>query len=401
MRILQLTNKVPWPPNDGGAIAVLTLSKGFFLHGHQVTVLAMNTDKHHVHSDDIPEHLRQQIDFRLVDVPARIMAWGLLTNLLFSDLPYHAGRFLSEDYSRALIRLLDEEHFDVIQLEGLYLCPYIPLIRKHSKALVAYRAHNIEHEIWQRTERLAKGFRKIYLKLLSRRLKKFELSFLNEYDVLVPITDRDGAMLDKMGNTKNRHTSQTGIDLSTLVPTAKELEYPSLFYIGSLEWGPNLEGLIWFLEQCWPKIRRTHPDLRFYVAGRNAPGWLEGRLKAEHVVFLGEIENAYRFMNSKAIMLVPLFSGSGMRIKIVEGMALGKAIISTSIGCEGIPAKDRETVLIADDADSFVWAVDELVANKSLFDKLCKQAVDLIRVQFDNLAIVGSLIDFYKQHLHD
>ncbi|MCW0482346.1 glycosyltransferase family 4 protein [Gaoshiqia sediminis] len=401
MRILQLTNKVPWPPNDGGAIAVLTLSKGFFLHGHQVTVLAMNTDKHHVHSDEIPEHLRQQIDFRLVDVSARITPYGVLRNLLFSDLPYHAERFLSEDYNRALIRLLDEEYFDVIQLEGLYLCPYIPLIREHSKALIAYRAHNIEYEIWQRTERLAKGFRKIYLKLLSGRLRKFERSFLNKYDVLVPITDRDGAILDQMGNTKNRHTSQAGIDLSTLVPTAKGLEYPSLFYIGALDWGPNQEGLLWFLKYCWPRILQNHPGLKFYVAGRNAPAWLEARLKTAGLVYLGEVDDAHRFMSSKAIMLVPLFSGSGMRVKIVEGMALGKAIISTSIGCEGIPAKDRETVLIADDADSFVRAVAELAANKSLFDKLCKQAVDLIRVKFDNLAIVGSLIDFYKQHLHD
>jgi len=401
MKILQLTNKVPWPAKDGGAIAILTLSKGFFLHGHQVTVLAMNTEKHHIYAEDIPENIAEQVDIRLVDVPARISGWGIVKNLLFSNLPYTAQRFLHEDYSNALIRLLKSDSFDVIQLEGLYLCPYIPLIRRHSKALIAYRAHNIEHEIWQRTAAMVGGIRKMYYRILVHRLKKFEKTWMNQYDVLVPITDRDGQLLDELGNTKCRHTSQTGIDLSQLVPTAKELEYPSLFYIGALDWGPNQEGLFWFLRYCWPKIQQQHPQVKFYVAGRNAPQWMKERLIQSGLVYLGEVDDAHRFMSSKAVMLVPLFSGSGMRVKIVEGMALGKAIVSTTIGCEGIPAQDHESVLIADDVDGFVRAVNELVTNKVLFDKICKNAVGLIRDKYNNMAIVGSLIDFYKQQLHD
>lgn len=400
MRILQLTNKVPWPPVDGETIATLMLSKGFFLLGNQVSILAMCTEKHNTRLEEIPEHLAAQIDFNLVNVPARITVWGALQNLMFSDLPYIASRFISEDYSRALIRLLDEKEYDVIQLEGLYLCPYIPLIRRHSKALIAYRAHNIQHEIWDRSLKVAGGFRRVYLSLLTRRLKKFGLSYLNEYDVLVSITERDGEMLDKLGNTKPRITSQTGIDLSTLVPTAKDLEFPSLFHIGSLEWGPNQEGLIWFMNEVWPLIHRKYPDLKFYVAGRNAPGWLAQRLKLTNVFFLGEIEDAYQFMNSKAIMMVPLRSGSGMRIKIVEGLALGKAIISTTIGVEGIAAKDREHILIANEPQEFVQAVSDLIENKELFKKVCKNAVKFIREKFDNLEIVSSLIDFYKQHLN-
>lgn len=400
MRILQLTNKVPWPPTDGGTIATLALSKGFFLLGNQVSILAMCTEKHHTRLDEIPEHLAAQIDFNLVEVPAKISFPGALSNLLFSNLPYIATRFISEDYSRALIRLLDEKEFDVIQLEGLYLCPYIPLIRKHSKALIAYRAHNIEHEIWDRSKRLAGGFQRIYLALLTKRLRKFELSYLNEYDVLVSITERDGAMLDKLGNTKLRITSQTGIDLSTLVPTAKDLEFPSLFHIGSLEWGPNQEGLLWFINDVWPLIHQKYPELKFYIAGRNAPGWLAQRLKLANVVFLGEIEDAYQFMNSKAIMIVPLRSGSGMRIKIVEGLALGKAIVSTSIGVEGIAAENREHILIANEPQEFVEAVGELIEKKELYKKLCKNAVQFIRDKFDNLAIVSSLIDFYNKQLN-
>lgn len=400
MRILQLTNKTPWPPTDGGAIATLTLSKGLFLLGNEVTILAMNTEKHATTLEEIPEHLAAQIRFKLVDVPAKVSFWGALGNLLFSDLPYNATRFISEDYSQALIKLLEEEEFDVIQLEGLYLCPYIPLIRQHSKALVAYRAHNIEHEIWDRTKRLTPGIQRIYLNLLAKRIKKFGLSYLNVYDVLVSITERDGLYLERLGNYKPRITSQTGIDLSCLVPTAKDLEFPSIFHIGSLEWGPNQEGLLWFLKDCWPLITKKYPELKFYVAGRNAPQWLASKLKMPNVVFLGEIEDAYQFMNSKAIMMVPLRSGSGMRIKIVEGMALGKAIVSTTIGVEGIAATDREQILIANEPEEFLQAITELIEDKDLYKKVCKNATEFIREKFDNLAIAQKLVEFYKKHLN-
>ncbi len=400
MKILQLAHKVPWPPKDGEAIAILTLSKGFFLHGHQVTVLAMNTEEHHVEKEDIPEHLAAEIDFHIVNIPANNSLGKILQNLFLSDLPLHAERCISNAYYDALIRLLSEKKFDVIQIEGLYLCPYIPVIRKYSDALVSYRAHNIEHEIWQRTNQIAGVWRFFYLRRLVRRLKKFELNFLNQYDVLVSITERDGYILDQLGNRKPRYTSQTGIHLSSLIPTAKNLEYPSLFHIGALDWPPSQEGLLWFLNFCWPAIHEKYPSLKFYIAGRNVPAWIESRFKSDYVIFLGEVEDAYTFMNSKAIMIVPLHSGTGMRIKIIEGMALGKAIVSTSVGCEGIPAIDHENILIADKPQYFIASIDALLSDKSLFERLCKNSVDFIRAKFDNLAIVGALIDFYKQQMN-
>ncbi|KOH44467.1 glycosyltransferase family 4 protein [Sunxiuqinia dokdonensis] len=400
MRILQVCNKVPWPPKDGGAIATLTMSKGFTLLGHDVHVLAMNTKKHHITIDEIPHDLKERMHFELIDVSARITTIGLLGNLLFSNLPYNASRFISRQFSRKLADLLQAKTFDLIQLEGLYLCPYIPLIRKHSKALISYRAHNVEHEIWERTAAVTPGFRSIYLKLLASRIKKFEISYLNSYDVLVPITDRDGDLLDQLGNTKPRHTTQTGIDLATLVPKAGQLEYPSVFHLGALDWAPNQEGLLWFLENCWPKLQQKYPQLKFFVAGRNAPDWLQSKLQYKNVVFLGEIEDAYAFMNSKAIMVAPLLSGSGMRVKIIEGLALGKAIVSTGIGAEGIAVEKGKHILLADEADEFIQAVSNLIEDRDLYDQLCKNAIDFIHDKFDNLAIAESLTDFYKQYLN-
>ncbi len=399
MRILQLMNKVPWPPKDGGAIACLNMMKGFSMLGHEVTVLSMNTSKHHVSINELPATIRKQADFFLVEVPASINWVEAALNLAFSDLPYNAQRFISDEYIQQLVQLLTVRTFDVIQLEGLYLCPYIPYIRKYSDALIVYRAHNIEYEIWDRTAKLSKGLRSKYLQNLSRRIKRFEISYLNAYDLLVPITDRDGIILDSLGNTKPRHTSQTGIDFASLVPTAKKLEFPSLFHIGALDWSPNQEGLIWFFDHCWPRIHSENPDLKFYLAGRNAPEWLERRFKLNGVEYLGEINDAYDFINSKAIMVVPLFSGSGMRIKIIEGMALGKPIVTTDIGTEGIPTEDGHNIMIANDADQFVESISRLINNRTLFDEISRNAIGFIQEKFDNLAQASALIDFYKTQI--
>src|SRR6056297_2353182 len=165
MKILQVTNKVPYPTNDGGAIACMNMTSGFALLGHKVTVLAMNTKKHHTDLYEIPESVRDWADFILVNVPARIAAIPALVNLVFSGKPYNAVRFISRAFSRRLEQVLKSDDFDVVQLEGLYVCPYIPLIRKYSRAKIVYRAHNIEHEIWERTALLSSGLRYFYLKM--------------------------------------------------------------------------------------------------------------------------------------------------------------------------------------------------------------------------------------------
>lgn len=239
----------------------------------------------------------------------------------------------------------------------------------------------------------------MYFHILSKRIKQFEINMLNTYDLLVPITARDASILDSLGNVRKKHISQTGIDSSELVPNSKNLEYPSLFHIGSLEWAPNQEGLVWFVENCWPILRQKYPDLKFYVAGRNAPARLIHKLNQPNIIFEGEVADAYAFMNSKAIMLVPLFSGSGMRIKIIEGMALGKSIVSTPIGAEGINISPDKNIIIADETNSFCNAISSLVDDRKLLDDIGRNAIDFINDNFDNLDAANELVEFYQQNI--
>lgn len=399
MRILQISNKFPYPPKDGGAIATFNLTRDFSELKHSVTVLAINTPKHYFNIKDLPQKIQQIADFHTVFVDTSVSPIGATVNLLVSSKPYIAVRFISTKFKNYLAYLLKNNKYDVIQLEGLYLCPYLPVIRLHSKALVAFRAHNIEHEIWQRTTIQEKNpLKKLYFKSLTSRLKEFELSYVNKYDVLLPITSRDAQKFNEMGNFKPVHVTPTGVKTRE-IPESQTVETLSLFHLGGLDWKPNQEGLIWFVNKVLPKVVRKYPDTKFYIGGRNSPEWLEKKLEHPNVMYLGEITDAGNFIKSKAIMIVPLFAGSGMRIKIVEGMALGKTIITTSIGEEGIGAEHKNNILIADDAEQFFANIDLCFSKPGLSRTIGKNAAEFAIQNFDNKAITHGLVNFYETQI--
>lgn len=401
MKILQLTNKIPYPPKDGGAIATLNISTGLSKLGHEVTLLGMNTRKHYSSLKDLPAELSNTITFHDVEIDTALSVFAAGTNLLFSRLPYNAVRFFRKEYSRALTDLLSKHEFDVIQLEGLYMAWYIPLIRRYSGALISLRAHNIEHEIWERTAAQEKSwFKRWYLRVLARRIKNFKMQVLNSYDVLIPITERDSAHFSVTGNTTPVHVVPAGFDMDEMQPEPHRMQFPDTFFIGTLDWFPNQEGLVWFLENVWDKLLTSFPDLVFHVAGRNAPPWIQQLLQSKrNVIYHGEIEDARAYIHEHAIMIVPLFSGSGMRVKIIEGMALGKTIVTTSIGAEGIPVEPGTNIIIEDEAEAFADQVVNLVKNRTLFDQMGQNAARFVRERFDNRNISAGLADFYQIQL--
>lgn len=400
MKILILTNKIPYPPKDGGSIATFSLANSLSELAQSVKILALNTNKHYFDLKLLPSEISKKLPISGVDVNTNISIFQAVKNLFFSKLPYNAVRFNNKDFKKELTKILQHEEFDIIQLEGLYMCFYINIIRKLSNAKIVYRAHNVECEIWQRTLKNEKNLlKRKYISLITSRLQKMESAFLSKYDLLVPITKRDGEKLTEMGNNKPMHVSPTGIDISQLKSDKTELEFPSVFHIGALDWAPNQEGLIWFIENCWAEIQKAIPEVKFYIAGRNAPQWFENKTKKPGIHFLGEINDAYLFMNSKAVMIVPLLSGSGMRIKIVEGMAMKKTIVSTSIGTEGINSENKKNILIADSPSEFVQQIRTCLGNRAFFDEIGENALNFVQTNYNNIEIAKSLMNFYKKNI--
>ncbi len=277
------------------------------------------------------------------------------------------------------------------------MTPYIATIRRFSDAKIVLRSHNLEYLIWERMAEVSKNrAKRAYLNLLARQLKKFELSILNQIDGIAAISNEDAKKYKNLGCKIPLITIPFGIDIENYPVNTSDIEYPSLFHLGAMDWKPNIEGVSWFIQDIWPKIIKVYPDLKFYLAGRNMPNWLLDE-NDDNIVVLGEVDNAYHFMNKKAIMIVPLLSAGGMRVKIIEGMALNKTIISTGIGAEGINYTKGENILIADNINEFLEAIERVVSNREELDRIGKNARNLVELEYNNTKLTGNLVEFYKQ----
>jgi polysaccharide biosynthesis protein PslH len=399
MKILILSTKLPYPPRDGGAIATLNLATGLAKTGMEVTMLSFNTSKHYFPPEKIPGELQNLIRFETIDQNTAIKPLRAILNLLFSQKPYIAVRFQSKNFSTALARLLTTEKYDFIQLEGPYLSTCLPLIKRYSTALTAYRAHNVEHEIWERRWKNEPWMpAKWYFRILAERIRNLEMNLLEQIDLLIPISERDSRILLAERPHVRSITIPAGIDMSAYPPPAGQHHSDKeICFIGALDWAPNQEGLIWFIYKVLPHLLEHAPDFRLHVAGRNAPERFIHKLAHPSIVYHGEVEDAGEFMNRFRVMAAPLLSGSGIRVKILEGMARGMCIVTTTIGAEGIPAENGKHLLIADDGRAFAQAVIQLLEDKTMARSLAKEARNFILEKFDTLTIASALGNLYKK----
>jgi len=396
MRILQLCNRVPYPPRDGGAIAMLNMVKGFQDLGHELYLLCLNTKKHHVISSDLPQLFSKLASFKAIDIDTHVKPLPAFLNLLFSRKSYHVSRFYSKEFENELIKTLKSHDFDIVHIEGLHICIYLDIIRKNTKAKICLRAHNLEYLIWERlAEKERNPIKKFYLNTLVGRLLNFEIQTIGEIDALLPITEADAKVFREINGQVIIFVSPTGLDFNEYKIIKGKQEWPGLFHLGALDWMPNVQGVQWFLSDVWPMVHKEFPKLKFYIAGRNTPEWLF-QLKAVGVEVLGEIDNAIDFMNSKSIMVVPLLSGSGMRIKIIEGMALAKTIVSTTIGAEGIHYTNQENIIIADEAEALFFALKKCINGREFSNRIGKNARQLAEKEYNNMSLVEKLVGFYE-----
>jgi glycosyltransferase involved in cell wall biosynthesis len=395
MRILLLTKKFPYPLKDGESQAIHGLSKSLAELGCEVSLLAMNTSKHYFAGTELPATMDHYKEVRTVAVNNELGPLDALANLL-KRRSYHISRFNLPEYHEALAKWLGEVKFDVVQLETLYLSPYVPTIRKHSEAEVVMRSHNVEHEIW---ERIASNInfapKRWYLRHITSQLKNYERQQLNQYDLLLPITKRDLKQFEGMGFRGASHVLPIGLETRCGEPRYDSYGRPlSLHFIGSLDWMPNLEGLQWFLNDIWPGIQARFPELEFHIAGRNMPPSIS-ELQMQNVVIHGEVESSCNFVAAHSISIVPLLSGGGMRAKILEAMSLGRVVISTSVGLEGIEAKHRRDLFVADTPDQFVEAIADCFRRGRKLERIGRAAATRFHKKYDRRILAERLLERY------
>jgi polysaccharide biosynthesis protein PslH len=406
MRILYILNRIPLPLTDGGAICSYNSVK--FLHqaGHQLTLLALNTNKHY----QAPEIMQDVCNsIRTVDLNTDIKAVKALGNLFFSRRPYIAERFHVPAFAELICKTLNEQTFDMVHIDQTMIAWYVDAIRARVKnpPPVVLRTHNIEYIIQERlAAHEAHPAKRLYRRFLAKRMKRYETAYYPKFDGVIAITPEEEAMMRGMGYTGTLTAIPAGVDTHEFAPNPDVERFPNtLCYIGGMDWQPNIEAVQWFVNTVFPIVQREQalkrlPSLEFHVAGKRMSPEVQALSARSGVRMFPDVPSAADFLQAREILVVPLLSGGGMRLKIVEAMALGVPIVSTRVGAEGIAVKHGESILFADTPEEFARAILLLHEQPELRKQIAANARIIALERYSWEGIAEQMATFYERVIY-
>jgi glycosyltransferase involved in cell wall biosynthesis len=398
LRVLQLCPRVPWPPHDGGRVAMLQIARGLAAAGVEVEVLSLDPAKHRADPDAARRALRPvPLSTVPIDTGAPLRA-ALAARRL--GVPWLVARFWSPRFAALVAERLRARPVDVVHVESPFLLPYLPAIRAATGAPVALRAQNVELRIWQG---LAAGerrpLRRRLLARLAAALAAWEPAAVDRCDLVVPISAEDEADFRALGVARPSFVLPCGVDLEAApapVPAAAADPF-SAYFLGSMLYLPNREAVEWILARLWPLVREREPRLRLTVAGSAMPPALARRLESAGIAVAADVADAAAFAAPFGATIAPLSSGSGMRVKLLEAMALGKPVVATPLGARGIAATPGEHLLLAEDAAAFADALVRCARDRELAGRLGAAARRLIEERYDARRLAVGLAERYRE----
>ncbi len=388
---------MPYPILDGGAFSLYYTALGLMLQKADLKIYALNTPKDWADPDGIPVDFKGKSRFEFSVVDTRFRYLRALRNL-FAGGSYFVERFFSEKFRAGLIKILQELVFDIIQLEHVYLCLYLETIRKYSKAKVVLRPQNVENQVWNRfmKNRMNPATR-AFLFIATWRLEKFEREMSRKADGIITISPGDEEVFRRYAPGTPVVSVPIGFDFmntGSFTENRHPGRFPVFYHLGSMDWFPNIQGLKWFIKEVFPLVINENPEFIFRLAGKKMPAWFYER-QGKNLIVDGEVGDSLKYHVDKAILIVPLLSGGGLRAKIVEAMALGKTILSTTIGAEGIPYTDQENILIADSKEEFAIQIKKCMNSQEFCRKIGRNARKLALENYDCNHTASQMIQFY------
>lgn len=399
MKILLLTPDLPYPSESGAAIRNMGIIRGLSTAGHRLTLLSFAEHRpdraanplyqlcESVHAVPSPHHGK----------PKRIV------RLLLTSQADMAFRLASEAFARTLTAILKENTFDLIQFSCIELGCFLPLIQADKKAAkVVYDAHNAEAEL-QRVvahvdrQRIRRWPAAVYSTLQSARLSRFEGGICREVDAIIAVSEEDRAFLIKHGGAP-AFVVPNGISAADYAPPADETREPyQLVFSGKMDYRPNVDAVEWFHQSIFPLARKQCPETRLIIVGRNPHRRLESLAADDGVEVTGWVDSVQPYLHRATIYVAPLRMGSGTRLKILQAMAAGCAVVSTSIGAAGLNEAVHSALTIADGAEDFAEKIVSLLADERRRQALGRLAQEQVRGHYDWSALIPQLLRAYRE----
>lgn len=296
-------------------------------------------------------------------------------------------------FQAALDRMCERSTFDVIQIEHSFMVHY----RFPTDAARVLDEHNVEHEIRSRTLALARpGARKLYDYINHLKLRAEEERSWQEVDACVATSPLDEATIRDRVPRALTAVVPNAVETQYFSPGPRRREPGTILFYGTLSYYPNLDGLLFFLREVMPAVRRLHPSARLKIVGKNPPAALR-RFEARDVTFTGFVEDLRPHLAQASVVIAPLRIGGGTRLKVLEAMAMAAPVVSTSLGAEGIAVTHGREVLLADTAETFAGEVVRVLRDDDLGAELGSAGRRLVEKSYDWRASARALEALYRR----
>lgn len=359
-KILFLTNLLPYPPDNGGKIKTLSVLTALSKSGLDITLVCFSEDNQGMVSDFLDQNtirIQKLICLKkdLTTSSNLIKMSFIAARSLFSKLPFSVMKYKSLKLSRVLKKLCKQESYDLVYFDHLQMMVFEKNITTVEKKLLD--EHNCESELAkQRLAQTNNWLKRRFLKIEYKKLCKFESKALRDVDHVILLSDQDKKLLIHVANRDfNCDIIPISVKDRGVKSYRTNIDSLRILFLGTLTWEPNIRGIEWFINKVMPFTK----NVELIVAGRG----LDKRLERENVHILGYVENLDKIYDECDIMIVPLFMGSGQRVKIIEAYSKGMPVITTTIGVEGLVYANGENVLIADNKEEFLSAIDAIARN--------------------------------------
>jgi glycosyltransferase involved in cell wall biosynthesis len=402
MHILFLTAQLPEPPHAGGTLRTNGLMRSVRAAGHDVHVLSFGElDQLKINRAALDEFCAS---VEIVPPPRRSIAHRL-RDLLLTNLADMQRRFDSPLYAAQLEQLLTRQTFGVIQIESLEMAVYLPVIQRiQPQTSVIYDSFNAEFDLQRsifeaerRHPRRLPGA--LYSFIQWRRLMHFEREVCEAVAYIIAVSDADAASFRRLAPGRPVSVVPNGIHTPLYAhhDSSLDLGDSALVFTGSMGYRPNVDAALWFVDQVLDKIRAQVPDVRFFIVGSHPHNRLNSLRDRENVQITGWVPDVNPFLHAAAVYVVPMRMGSGTRLKLLQAMAAGRAVASTTTGAQGLAVQDGAELRLADDPDDFAQAVISLLEDAELRQALGAAGMRYVQENYDWSVIAPRLLQVYEE----
>jgi len=399
MHLLQFAPRVCWPLDTGAKLRNYHLAR-VLAERARIRLLAF-TD--HEQSFAGLENPYEQV----ITVPrAPGYTFSKILRGALGRTPLPVINYTTNTMKQALERILGENDFDIVQMESIHLMDYLPIIRAaRSRPQVVCDWHNIESELMrQYSDRESNVARRAYARKTARLMSEFERRGLHEFDAHIAVSQRDAQQLGNLNAEARVFVVENGVDTAyygegAVSGVKAPGEQNRIVFVGSMDYHANIDGAVNFARDVWPGLHDRESNLIFTIVGREPAPEVRELRSIPGVEVTGTVDDVRLFYREALAAVVPLKVGGGSRLKILEAMAAGVPVVSTTLGAEGLDVHDGEDILIADKNEELIDAISAVIGNEERRKRLSATGRALVSSRYDWSRLGASLFEIYQRLL--